>query len=52
MKPIKTYDSNGNLIHFKNSDGFEAWYAVERRIYLDTNGKEVFRIEIHVKEDK
>jgi YD repeat-containing protein len=32
---IKEYDNNGNLIHFRNSDGYEFW-----REY-DTNGNEI-----------
>jgi hypothetical protein len=35
--PIREYDTNGNLIHFKNSAGFEYWCE------YDSNGNEIYR---------
>jgi hypothetical protein len=28
-EPVNKYDSNGNLIHSKYSDGYEAWYEFD-----------------------
>lgn len=33
--PITEYDINGNIIHYKNSDGYEWWKE------YDTNGNEI-----------
>jgi hypothetical protein len=32
-EPIREYDANGNMIYYKNSDGYEKWY--------DSFGKEI-----------
>ena len=33
---IREYDSNGNVIHYKDSDGYEEWWE------YDTNGNEIY----------
>jgi antibiotic biosynthesis monooxygenase (ABM) superfamily enzyme len=44
--PIYEYDANGNLIHFRNSNGFEEWYEYDdngnERHYKNSRGYEVW----------
>ena len=35
MKPIREYDTDGHLVHFRDSNGYESW-----REY-DTNGNPI-----------
>ena len=41
------YDSNGNLIHYKNSNGYETWYEYDSHgnltHYRNSNGGEFWR---------
>ena len=46
-KVIKEYDRNGNMIYYKNSDGFESWKEYDSNNNLihfkDSKGKEEWR---------
>jgi hypothetical protein len=41
-EPITKYDSNGNMIHFKNSYGYEYWcgYDEHNNIFFYLNTKD------------
>ena len=42
--PIKEYDKNNNLIHYKYSNGYEEWYEYDKNNneinHKDSNGYE------------
>jgi YD repeat-containing protein len=44
IEPIYEYDTNGNMIHYKNSNGYEVWYERDTNgnpiHYRDSNGVE------------
>jgi len=37
LKAVREYDANGNMIHYKNANGFEYWQE------YDSNGNEIHR---------
>ena len=47
-KPSIKYDENGNMIHYKNSDGFEEWWDYDENNnpihYKNSNGDEIICI--------
>jgi YD repeat-containing protein len=52
---ISTFDSNGNCIHFKTSDGFESWHEYDSNgnliHYKNSNGFEQWFWEGKLTED-
>ena len=48
FKKLKEYDSKGNIIHYKNSNGFEEWWDYDENNNLihhkDLNGDEIICI--------
>jgi hypothetical protein len=41
QEPIREYDPNGNLIYFRNNNGYEIWYEYDTggRFFIRPTGK-------------